>query len=62
MGIARNVGRKGESLTVTTLGKMLGYKIDMVTIIIVGNSTTVFANEKMITPRGYSLNSTKGNK
>jgi precorrin-3B C17-methyltransferase len=62
VGIARNVGRKGESLTVTTLGKMLHYKIDMVTIIIVGNSTTVFANEKMITPRGYSLNSTKGQK
>jgi precorrin-3B C17-methyltransferase len=53
VGIARNVSRKGESITLTTLGKMLRYKIDMLTLIIVGNSTTVVRHNRMITPRGY---------
>ena len=53
--LARNVGRKGESITITTLNKMLRYKIDMVTIIIIGNSTTVVRNNMMITPRGYVI-------
>ena len=55
VGLARNVGRKGESITLTTLNRMLRYKIDMVTIVIVGNSTTVAKNGRMITPRGYSV-------
>lgn len=55
VGLARNVGRKGESITITSLSKMLRYKIDMVTVIIVGNSTTVVKNNQMITPRGYTL-------
>jgi precorrin-3B C17-methyltransferase len=55
VGLARNVGRKGESITITTLDKMLRYKIDMLTIIIIGNSTTVVKNSKMITPRGYRI-------
>ena len=55
VGLARNVGRKGESITMTTLEKMLRYKIDMVTIIIIGNSTTVVKNSQMITPRGYKI-------
>ncbi|KON27025.1 hypothetical protein AC481_05925 [miscellaneous Crenarchaeota group archaeon SMTZ-80] len=29
VGLTRNVGRKGESITITTLTKMLRYKIDM---------------------------------
>ena len=55
VGIARNVGRKGEALTLTTISKMLRYKIDMVTIIIVGNSATHVLNNRMITQRGYKL-------
>ncbi len=55
VGLARNVGRKGESITITTLNKMLRYKIDMVTIIIIGNSTTVLKNNQLITPRGYKI-------
>ena len=55
VGLARNVGRKGESITLTTLKKMLRYKIDMVTIVIIGNSTTLVKNEQMITPRGYAI-------
>ena len=55
VGLARNVGRKGESITITTLDKILRYKIDMVTIVIVGNSSTIVRNNQMITPRGYRI-------
>jgi len=55
VGLTRNVGRRGESITITTLDKMLRYKIDMLTIIIVGNSTTIYTNSQMITPRGYRI-------
>ena len=55
VGLARNVGRKDESVTITTLGRMLRYKIDMVTIVIIGDSTTIVKNDQMITPRGYRI-------
>jgi precorrin-3B C17-methyltransferase len=55
VGIARNVGRKGEAITLTTISRMLRYKIDMVTIIIVGNSATQVLNNRMVTQRGYTF-------
>jgi precorrin-3B C17-methyltransferase len=55
VGLARNVGRKGEAITITTINNMLRYKIDMVTIIIIGNSSTIVHNNHLITPRGYRL-------
>ena len=55
VGLARNVGRKGETITLTTVNKMLRYKIDMVTVIIIGNSATRVLNNRMITQRGYRL-------
>jgi precorrin-3B C17-methyltransferase len=55
VSIARNVGREGQSLVLTTLEKMLKYEIDMFTVIIVGNSQTYLAGGKMITPRGYNV-------
>lgn len=55
VGLARNVGRKGETITITTLDRMLRYKIDMVTIIIVGNRVTSVKSGRMITPRGYRV-------
>jgi precorrin-3B C17-methyltransferase len=55
VGIARNVGREGESVTITTLGGMLRYKIDMLTVLIIGNSTTTLCAGAMVTPRGYKV-------
>ena len=55
VGIARNVGRKGEAIILTTISKMLRYKIDMVTIILIGNSATRVLNNRMVTQRGYRL-------
>jgi precorrin-3B C17-methyltransferase len=55
VGIVKQVGRAGEEAVVTTLKKMLDHEVDMVTTIIVGNSTTRIINQKMITPRGYDF-------
>jgi len=54
-GIARNIGRKDENITITTLGKLKDEKIDMFSTIIIGNSQTFVSGGKMITPRGYRI-------
>ncbi|KAB3539058.1 precorrin-3B C(17)-methyltransferase [Alkaliphilus pronyensis] len=55
VGIVRNAKREKEGYILTTLEHMLDYEIDMVTVVIVGNSHTYIANNRMITPRGYRL-------
>jgi len=55
VGIVRNAKREGEEITISTLGNMLNENIDMVTMVIVGNSKTYVKNGKMITPRGYKI-------
>jgi precorrin-3B C17-methyltransferase len=54
-GIARNIGREEENITLTTLGKLKDADIDMFSTVIIGNSQTYVHNGKMITPRGYRL-------
>ena len=54
--IARNLGRAGETSLVTTLDALAQAEVDMLTIVIVGSSTTrVLAGEppRLYTPRGY---------
>ena len=53
VGIVSAYSRMGEKLVVTTLEQMLDHDIDMTSTIIVGNSSTVAINRKMLTPRGY---------
>ncbi|HHT9126665.1 MAG TPA: precorrin-3B C(17)-methyltransferase [Candidatus Brocadiia bacterium] len=53
VGIVRNARREGESITITTLGKMLDHHIDMTTLVIIGNSDTFVFNSFMVTRRGY---------
>jgi len=55
VGIVRNATREGEDVAITTLSDFHLYydKIDMLTIVIVGNSTTFTHEHRMITPRGY---------
>jgi precorrin-3B C17-methyltransferase len=55
VGIVRNAGRTDETNWVTTLDRMLEYEVDMLTVVIVGNSGTYIEKGKMITPRGYAL-------
>jgi precorrin-3B C17-methyltransferase len=55
VGIVKRAQRDGEETTITSLKEMLNHEIDMVTTIIIGNSTTYTANGKLVTPRGYNL-------
>jgi precorrin-3B C17-methyltransferase len=55
VGVVRQAGREGEETAITTLERLLDYDVDMVTTIIVGNSTTRVVNGRMVTPRGYDL-------
>jgi len=55
VGIVRLAGRDGEEEVVTTLKAMVDAEIDMVTTVVVGNSTTRVVNGRMVTPRGYDF-------
>lgn len=53
VAIVRNAGREDERYILTTLEEMLNHEIDMLTIVLIGNSNTFVKNWKIITPRGY---------
>ncbi len=53
VGIVKNCAREGETIEITTLSRIDYEKIDMFTILIIGNSKTYVKSGKMITPRGY---------
>ena len=52
-GIVRNIGRDGESFTLTTLEELRQTQVDMFTTVFVGNSQTRAIGGHMVTPRGY---------
>ena len=55
--LARNLGRQGEEVTVTTLESLTTSQADMLTLVLVGNSHTVAVQRGeslwVYTPRGY---------
>ena len=53
VGIVRNAARKGEAIQITTLSGMDESSVDMVSIVLVGNSRTRIIGDRMVTPRGY---------
>lgn len=55
VGIVRNAKRGKEEVVITSLGEMLSYPIDMLTIVIIGNSNTYTMNNRIVTPRGYAV-------
>ena len=52
-GIARNIGRDGESCRILTLEQLKDTKVDMFSTVFIGNSKTMELNGRMVTPRGY---------
>ena len=52
-GIARCIGRDGESARVLTLGELRDTQTDMFTTVFIGCSDTRVIGGKMVTPRGY---------
>ncbi|MGQ1947834.1 precorrin-3B C(17)-methyltransferase [Geofilum sp. OHC36d9] len=55
VGIARQVGRKEESISVVLLKDLRAEMADMFTVLIIGNSQTIQHKQHLITPRGYAL-------
>ncbi len=54
VGIVTAATRENETITITTLDKMLEAEIGMQSTVIIGNSQTYVWQGKMITPRGYA--------
>ena len=56
--LARNLGRPGETIEVTTLTDLHVDMVDMLTLVLVGSSATRWiergAHEWVYTPRGYA--------
>ena len=53
VGYVRQAGRDDEKVTVTTLGELDPEQIDMLTVVLIGNSQSYVDNGKIVTPRGY---------
>jgi len=53
--LVKNAGREGNDRRIVTLGTIDYDFIDMMTVVIIGNSNTYIKEGKMITPRGYKL-------
>ena len=52
-GVARNIGREGESHALLTLGALRDFAADMFCTVFVGNSQTKGIGGQLVTPRGY---------
>ena len=51
--LARQLGRREETIRHTTLESLNPSDVDMLTVVLIGNSTTYVKAGKMVTPRGY---------
>jgi cobalt-precorrin 5A hydrolase/precorrin-3B C17-methyltransferase len=60
VALARNLGRDGESIMVTTLAAFDPAEIDMLTLVLIGSSTTrkLPGTDQLYTPRGYAVRQT----
>ena len=54
-GIAKNIGREGEDITVLTLAQLRDTDVDMFSTVFIGNTQTKNIGGKMVTPRGYTI-------
>jgi cobalt-precorrin 5A hydrolase/precorrin-3B C17-methyltransferase len=53
VAIARQLGRADEAVSLHTLGELPVDQVDMLTLVLVGNSTSHAQDGRMVTPRGY---------
>lgn len=52
-GIARNIGREGQSFSILNLGELRDTEVDMFSTVFIGNEQTAVIDGRMVTPRGY---------
>ncbi|MEW8973238.1 MAG: precorrin-3B C(17)-methyltransferase [Tissierellaceae bacterium] len=55
VGIVKNSGRRDREITITTLDEIDYEKVDMLCVLIIGNTNTFIKKGKMVTPRGYEI-------
>lgn len=55
VGVVKAAARKKEEKWITTFGEMEYERVDMTSLVIVGNKSTYISDDLMITPRGYKL-------
>lgn len=55
VGIVRNSGRMDTDIIITTLDSIDYEFVDMLCVLIVGNSNTYIRDDKIVTPRGYEI-------
>ncbi|PIC65004.1 precorrin-3B C(17)-methyltransferase [Sporosarcina sp. P13] len=60
VGLVKSAYRENQHIILTTLSEMLEHDIGMLTTVIIGNSSTFFYDDKIITPRGYQRKYTLG--
>ncbi|WP_066048944.1 precorrin-3B C(17)-methyltransferase [Robertmurraya korlensis] len=53
VGLVKSAYRDRQSITRTTLEDMMNHEIGMLTTVLIGNSSTFYYDDLMITPRGY---------
>lgn len=52
-GVARSIGRAGESSEILTLSQLQEYEADMFCTVFIGSGATRVVGGKLVTPRGY---------
>ena len=60
VGIVRDAYRPGQGVTLTDLEHLIEHveSVDMVTVVLIGNSTSFVHQGRMVTPRGYEVKPT----
>ena len=53
VALARQLGRSGETLQLVTLANLPVEQVDMLTLVLIGNSSSRIEAGRMVTPRGY---------
>jgi cobalt-precorrin 5A hydrolase/precorrin-3B C17-methyltransferase len=53
VALARQLGRAEEAVQLHTLGSLPLEEVDMLTLVLIGNSSTYVRDGRMVTPRGY---------
>ena len=53
VGIVTNAFREKQSIVISNLNDFADEEINMLSVVIIGNSQTVFHENRLITPRGY---------
>ncbi|MCS7222060.1 MAG: precorrin-3B C(17)-methyltransferase [Anaerolineae bacterium] len=54
VGVVRNATRPDQSVQIVTLAELPTVEVDMLTLVVVGNHSTVICDGKMVTRRGYT--------